>query len=143
MAKPIPFEIHPSPRRFYRRKADFMNRVTHILLSAVLVSAPALLAGQQTSPQSPQDVPKHQPPGTNNPDISKQRRPAPYSPPKKVPNENSSDVPNQQPGTDNPDVAKQRTGDKVAPTGDSEGGKSGKNSKKKAKSRKSDSRSSQ
>ena len=119
-----------------------MNRATHFLLGAALVFAPSTFFGQSTSPASPQDVPKHQPPGTNSPDISKQRRPAPDTPSGSPPQQNSPDVPNQQPGTDNPDVAKQRPADKTAPARgatDSEAGKAGKNSKKKkSKTKKSD-----
>ena len=66
-----------------------------------------LAQGQSGSTQS-QDVP-HQEPGTDSPDLGKQRVPAPkQSPGTKSPAEGSNDVPHQQPGTDSPDLGKQR-----------------------------------
>ena len=108
-------------------------KTTVSLAFAALLCVPPLLQSQSASPTSPQDVPKQQPPGTNNPDISKQRRPAPDPPPGNTPDSKSPDVPHQEPGTDNPDVGKQRAGDKTAPD---KGATTPPTSKKKAKGKK-------
>ena len=83
-----------------------MKRLIVTILAVSLLSAYAL--AQQQSPgngsQNSQDVP-HQQPGTNNPDLGKQRQPAPAAPGDKSPHE--GDVPRDQPGTSNPDLNKQ------------------------------------
>lgn len=95
-----------------------MKKLTIELLSAALACAPGLLLAQQQSPnpssppQNSQDVP-HQQPGTNNPDLQQQRKPAPGKKPEQQPgstnpSESTPDVPHQQPGTNNPDLAPQR-----------------------------------
>ena len=53
-----------------------------------------------TSTQNSQDVP-HQAPGTNNPDLQPQHKPAPKKSRKST---STEDVPHQGPGTNNPDV---------------------------------------
>jgi hypothetical protein len=77
---------------------------------------------QQQSPsnssQNSQDVP-HQSPGTNNPDLQQQRKPASKTGRKNRSSDTSSthsdssatrseDVPHQEPGTNNPDLGQQR-----------------------------------
>lgn len=84
-----------------------MPRLASALL-LVAFSGASVFAQQQNpapAPQNGQDVPT-QKPGTNNPDIGKQRQPTPKSDGQTDP----ADVPhqNQQPGTNSPDVAKQR-----------------------------------
>jgi len=84
-------------------------------LAAAAFAAALFCAGVQAQQQSPpdkdstsqksQDVP-HQQPGTNNPDVGKQRQPTPDH--ASDPAQQSADVPHQQPGTNNPDVSKQR-----------------------------------
>ena len=71
-------------------------------------NGPVAAAGQQgtsTSSQNSQDVP-HQEPGTNNPDLSKERHAAPK--PSSGGTQQEEDVPHQKPKTNNPDVGKQR-----------------------------------
>ena len=97
------------------RARDFS--LTPMLALALLIPTnQAGYARQQPSNggSNAQDVPQHQPPGTNNPDISKQRRPSPVSPRAENPDQTSPDVPQQQPGPDNnPDLGSQRNDDKT------------------------------
>lgn len=121
-----------------------MKTTGSLFLTALFCLLP--LHAQQTSPSTPtpnpQDVPQQQPPGTNNPDVMKQRRPAPDSSQGNSTDRNGSDVPQQQPGTNNPDVGKQRHDDKTGPKG-STGADGSKNSSKKSKGHKQNSTSSQ
>jgi type IV secretory pathway VirB10-like protein len=85
-----------------------MRTLLTVAFGATLICAPGY--SQQSSPsQNEQDVP-HQKPGTNNPDVSKERHPAP-APNNKNDTQQEGDVPHQKPGTDNPDVGKQRQPD--------------------------------
>lgn len=99
-----------------------MRLLMTTFFAATLSCQSGFLLAQQQSPsngstpggstQNSQDVP-HQQPGTDNPDVSKQRAPTPkQSPGQNSPAQSDSqgtpDVPHQQPGTDNPDVGKQR-----------------------------------
>ncbi len=116
-----------------------MKTKSSLLLTALFCLLP-LNAAQQTSPSgptpNPQDVPQQQPPGTSNPDVMKQRRPAPdSSQSNSAADQHGQDVPQQEPGTNNPDVGKQRHNDKTGPTG-SAGADGQKNSSKKSKSHK-------
>ena len=85
------------------------SALSSVLAGTMLFFAPAFAQQQpnQTNPpsQNNSDVP-HQQPGTNNPDVSKQRTPAPQ--PETNPTQGEADVPHQKPGTSNPDVNKQR-----------------------------------
>lgn len=94
-----------------------MQKLTIGVLAATLTCGSGVLHSQQPSPPSTpppnsQDVPQQQP-GTNNPDLQQQRKPAPGKTPRQSPGATDStpstpDVPHQQPGTENPDVSKQR-----------------------------------
>ena len=95
-----------------------MKNLTVGLLAGMLAWAPGAVLAQQQSPnsnnstQNNQDVP-HQQPGTNNPDLQQERKPAPNGARKQSsgaanPSQNSHDVPHQGPGTNNPDVANKR-----------------------------------
>ena len=75
------------------------------LLCSVVVAAGCLFGQSSSSTPNPQDVPKQQP-GTNNPDVSKERNGPSGKPGKSHSDTNSADVPVQQPGTNSPDVAK-------------------------------------
>ncbi len=80
------------------------------VLAIVLASFPALAqesqsGGQSGTGENSHDVP-HQQPGTNSPDVGKQREPSPKAPEDST--HSSGDVPHQNPGTNNPDVSKQR-----------------------------------
>jgi hypothetical protein len=101
-------------------------------LSLVLIATPSAFAFQAQSKDTinpkGQNVP-HQEPGTDNPDMGKERRPKPDSP-GTTPHPKGEDVPHQEPGTDNPDMGKQRR-----PTPDSSGTNSTDTSKKKNKSK--------
>ena len=114
----------------------FSPRLFVPVTAALLTAAPFSIAQQQgSSPSSNQDVPS-QTPGTNNPDVAKQRRPdqgaAPGSTSPKDPSQNNPAVPHQAPGTDSPDVGKQRQPGSGTSTASSTG-----KSKKKAKRHKS------
>ena len=116
-----------------------MKNTARLILAGSLLWGGSLAFSQAPSTTTPQDVPKQQAPGTNNPDISKQRRPAPDSSQGNTSDQHSSDVPNQEPGTNSPDIAKQRAADKSGPAGASnDDGKSAsaKSGKKKSKSNK-------
>ena len=99
-----------------------MRKLMSAFLAAGLSCGSGVLLAQQQSPppsnpnnpsQNSQDVP-HQEPGTDSPDLGKQRQPKPNrtpgqnNPAQKSPTENNPDVPHQQPGTDSPDLGKQR-----------------------------------
>lgn len=96
-----------------------MRTLMATFLAAGLTCGPGALLAQKQSPstngsaQNSQDVP-HQEPGTDSPDLGKQRTPTPKqspgenNPAKKSPTENTPDVPHQEPGTDSPDLGKQR-----------------------------------
>lgn len=94
-------------------------KVAAFLFIAMLVGLLPVGAAQQTSPNTAtpnqQDVPQQQPPGTNSPDVMKQRRPAPDSSQSNSNDRSKEDVPQQEPGTNNPDVGKQRHDDKADP----------------------------
>lgn len=99
------------------------------LLAATLSCGSGVLLAQQQNPApgtstQGQDVP-HQQPGTDSPDMGKQRTPTPKTNPGHT---SPSDVPHQQPGTDSPDMGKQRV-----PTPGTSSGKS-KTTRKKNKS---------
>jgi hypothetical protein len=95
-----------------------MKNLTIGLLAGMLAWAPGAVLAQQQSPnsnnstQNNEDVP-HQQPGTNNPDLQQEKKPAPNGARKQSsgaanPSQNSHDVPHQGPGTNNPDVANKR-----------------------------------
>ncbi len=91
-----------------------MQKITAFVLAASLSCGSGVLLAQQPNPsQNSQDVP-HQEPGTNNPDMGKQRQPSPNHAPgqnggaQDTPTQNNPDVPHQEPGTDSPDLGKQR-----------------------------------
>ena len=114
-----------------------MKTIGSLLLAGLFCLLP--VSAQQTSPNTPtpnpQDVPQQQPPGTNSPDVMKQRRPAPDSSQGNTGDQRAKDVPKQEPGTNNPDVGKQRHDDKADPTGSSPTAGQG-DSKKKTKGQK-------
>ena len=86
-----------------------MNPMRNTVLMSMLFGSACLFGQSQPAETNHQDVPTQQAPGTNNPDVGKQRRPAPATPQGGAANTQTSDVPDQQqPGTNNPDVAKQR-----------------------------------
>ncbi len=125
-----------------------MKKLATGVLAGALVYGPGLLLAQQQSPSptttspSSQDVP-HQAPGSNNPDLQSQRKPAPKKGVQQSgagkSTQNNPDVPHQEPGTDNPDVGKQRQ-----PTaGTSTSTQSSSASKRKSKRRKQNSTASQ
>ncbi len=123
-----------------------MKKTSSCLLTALFCFLP-IVSAQQTSPNTPapnpQDVPQQQPPGTNSPDLMKQRRPAPDSSQGNTGDASSKDVPQQEPGTNNPDVGKQRHDDKMGPKGVNGAGGQQNSSKKKSKGHKQGSGSSQ
>ena len=87
-----------------------MKTLIHAAIAAALIGFPAYATqqqspGQSSTSQNSQDVP-HQQPGTNNPDVGKQRQPT--TAPSTGDSQQKMDVPNQKPGTNNPDVGKQR-----------------------------------
>ena len=109
-----------------------MRTLTTAFLATTLVCAPAPLSAQQQSPPTgstpnTQDVP-HQQPGTDSPDLGKQRTPSPKQSPGAT---NTNDVPHQEPGTDSPDLGKQRT---PAPSDTGATSPKGKSKRKKSKS---------
>ena len=75
-----------------------------IWLTASL-SAFVLLPVAGAQQQQSQDVPQQQP-GTNSPDMGKQRQPSTKS--STSGSQHEADVPHEKPGPNNPDVAKQR-----------------------------------
>ena len=109
-----------------------MPRLLAATFTVFLLASTAVFPQSTSTAPNPDDVPQQHPPGTNNPDIAKQRRPAPAAPKTQDANQNSADVPQQQPGTDNPDVAKQRQPQDRSATGSTSTRTRGK--KKKARS---------
>jgi hypothetical protein len=82
-----------------------MKKLALAALVAGLV--PAVAFPQQTSAdQNSRDVP-HKEPGTNHPNTSQQRQPAPASPSNGA-SQQQADVPHEKPDTNNPDMAAQR-----------------------------------
>ena len=73
--------------------------------ATVVVASVSFFLPLAAAPQQSQDVPQQQP-GTNNPDMGKQRQPSSKS--STSSSQKDADVPHDKPGTNNPDVAKQR-----------------------------------
>lgn len=108
-----------------------MKQFAGTFLLTLALCSPGFPA-QQTSPTTPhgnaKDVPRQQP-GTESPDVAKQRKdnpPAPGSSSSK-----RDDVPQQQPGTDNPDIAKPRPSENSDSSSTAQTNKSKKKSKNK------------
>jgi hypothetical protein len=78
-----------------------------LLVAIALFSVAGLASGQQQSPtHNPQDVPTERP-GSDHPDVGKQRKPS-HKPTGTDAPQQKADVPEQKPGTDNPDIGSQR-----------------------------------
>ena len=105
-------------------------------LAFLLCGSASLFAQAQSSDPSQQDVPQQQQPGTNNPDVGKQRRSTP-TPSPKAGNAHTPtpDAPQQQPATNNPDVGKQRQDSNAGTTGGASSGSGQSGAKKKGKSK--------
>lgn len=98
---------------------ELMRKLMTISLAVIVSCGSGVLLAQKQSPSpdsstpNTQDVPRQEP-GTDSPDLGKQRAPTPKqtpgqnNPANKSPTENNPDVPHQEPGTDNPDLGKQR-----------------------------------
>ena len=117
-----------------------MNQIRASIFTFMLCGSVCLFGQGQPAESNHQDVPTQQAPGTNNPDVGKQRRPAPATPQGGGANTESADLPTQQPGTNNPDVAKQRRDANATGGTDTAGGQqSGGKKKSKRKSTRTDS----